>query len=132
MDINRTDSSYQARLSSSNKINKDYGFKQIFDQKLSEINATNTQLPIDNKTNILEHGDKILNLLDNYTRDLIDPAKTLRDIEPLVKSIQKEVDLIETEATDKGYNDKELEGLIRNLVVTANVAAFKFHRGDYV
>ena len=132
MDINEIDNVYKARLWSSNRIKKDNGFKQILDRKLAEIKATTPQTPIDSKADVLEHSDKILNLLDDYARELTDPAKTLKDIEPLVESIEKEVSLIDTEAADEAHNDKDLEGFIKDLAVIANVAAFKFHRGDYI
>ncbi len=132
MDINEIDNVHKARLWASNRINKDNGFKQILDQKLAEIKATTPQTPIDSKADVLEHSDKILNLLDDYARELTDPVKTLKDIEPLVESIEKEVSLIDTEAADEAHNDKDLEGFIRDLAVIANVAVFKFHRGDYI
>lgn len=132
MDINEINNSYKAKLSSSIKVNKDNGFKQIFDRKLAEINATTFQTPIDIKADVLEHSNRILNILDDYAKGLIDPSKTLKDIEPLVESIEKEVGLMEAKAADKGINDKDLDGFIKDLAVTANVAVFKFHRGDYV
>ena len=132
MDINRIGNLYGAKLPSSNKIDRDNGFRQIFDRKLTEIDATTILTSVDSKANVIEHSDKILNLLDDYARELTDPAKTLRDIEPLVESIEKEVSLIEAEAVDKVHNDKELETFIKDLAVTANVAVFKFNRGDYI
>jgi len=63
---------------------------------------------------------------------LTDPSKTLKAIEPLVESIKKEVNTIEAEAAEKVDNDNELERIIKDLTITANVAIFKFHRGDYV
>jgi len=131
MDINRIGNLYGAKLPSSNKIDRDNGFKQIFDRKLTEIDATTIQTSVDSKANVIEHSDKILNLLDDYARELTDPAKTLRDIGPLVETIEKEVSLIEATAVDK-VNDKELETFIKDLAVIANVAVFKFHRGDYI
>lgn len=132
MDIREIGNTYKAQLSSSDRIKKDNGFKEIFDRKVSEINTTTPQTHIDSKAHVLEHSDKILTLLDNYARNLIDPAKTLRDIEPLVKSIEKEVSLVEAEAAEKTHNDKDLERFIKDLALTAHVAAFKFHRGDYI
>jgi len=40
--------------------------------------------------------------------------------------------LIEAEAADKVHQDQELEKFVQDLAVTANVAALKFHRGDYI
>ncbi len=132
MDISEIDNVYQRKPSSSIKKNKDSGFKQVFDRKLAEINATTPRTAIDSKADVIERSDKILNLLGDYARELTDPAKTLKDIEPLIESIEKEVSLIEAEAADKVDNDKDLERFIKDLAVTANVAVFKFHRGDYV
>jgi hypothetical protein len=63
---------------------------------------------------------------------LNDTNKTLKDIAPLVASIKEEADSIERENQDKLQHDKELERFIKELSVTANVAMFKFHRGDYI
>jgi len=132
MDINQIDNSSKVKLPSSHKINKENGFKQIFDQKISETHATTPQNPINIKADVLEHGHKILNLLDNYARDLTDPSKSLRDIEPLIERIKREVSLFEAEAADNAHNDIELERLINDLAVISNVAVSKFYRGDYI
>ena len=132
MDISKIYDSLQGQQSSSKKVDTGNRFKQVFDKKLNEINATIKTPPIGSRSDVIEQGDKILNLLDDYARGLADPAKTLKDIGPLVKSIEKEVSLIKTGASEKIHNDKELEKLIKDLAVTANVALFKFHRGDYI
>ncbi|UCH00873.1 MAG: hypothetical protein JSU78_02625 [Deltaproteobacteria bacterium] len=132
MDVNEIDNLHQAKLSTSNKIKKDNGFRRILDQRLSEINAATAQTPTESKADVLERSDKILNLLDDYARGLTDPGKTLKDIEPLVEGIKKEVRLIEAGAVDSLHNDKDLERFIKDLAVIANVAVFKFHRGDYI
>ena len=133
MNIHEIDNLYQAKSLSSQKINnKDKGFKQIFDQKMAGIHATTSQIPLDCKRDVLVQSDKILHLLDDYARELTDPTRSLKDIEPLVKDIRKEVSLIEDEAAMKIKNDNELEKIIKDLTITANVALSKFHRGDYI
>lgn len=132
MDISKIYDSLQGQPSSSKKVDTGNRFKQVFDKKLNEINATIVTPPIGSRSDVIEQGDKILNLLDDYARGLADPTKTLKDIGPLVKNIEKEVSLIKTEASEKIHNDKELEKFIKDLAVTANVAVFKFHRGDYI
>lgn len=129
MKISKPEDLFKPNLSSPNKTEGDKGFKQIFDRTLNEIN---TPGPVDDKINVIEHGDKILNLLDDYARQLTDPGKTLKDIGPLVDRIENEVRLIETEAAAKVHDDKELETIIKDLSVTANVAVLKFQRGDYI
>ena len=64
-----------------------------------------------------------------FSRELSDPRKTLKDLKPLVDNIEKEVNTFKMEAADKGH---ELDGLVQDLAVIANVALIKFHRGDLV
>jgi len=132
MDINGIDITYKAKPRFVDKVNKNKEFRQIFDKKITGINLAGAPVPPGGKADVLEHGDKILNLLDDYARDLSDSQKTLKHIGPLVETIEKEASLIEAEAADKVQNDSELEKFIKELTVIANVAAFKFHRGDYV
>ena len=132
MDIHQIDNLYQAKSLSSQKINKDNRFKQIFNQKLTDIDATASRTSLDFKRDAVNQSDRILHLLDDYARELTDPSKTLKAIEPLVESIKKEVNTIEAEAAEKVDNDNELERIIKDLTITANVAISKFHRGDYV
>jgi formylmethanofuran dehydrogenase subunit E-like metal-binding protein len=132
MDINGIDVTYKAKPQFADKVNKDNEFRQIFDKKIAGINLAGAPVPPGGKADVLEHGDKILNLLDDYARDLGDSQKTLKHIGPLVETIEKEASLIQAEAADKVQNDSELEKFIKDLTVIANVAVFKFHRGDYI
>jgi hypothetical protein len=132
MDINKVDNSFQAALSSTKKADCDHQFKQIFDRKLNEINGTGSLSPVDNKRNVMEQSEKILNLLDRYSGALSDPTKSLKDIRPLVDSIEKEVGVIESETENQVYDDKALDKIVKDLAVTAKVAMYKFHRGDYI
>jgi len=132
MDINKIGNSFQAKLSSTAKIDDDNQFKEIFDQKLDEIHTTTSPCPVDSKSDVIVQSEKILNLLDHYAGDLADPARTLKDIRPLVDSIEKEVTLMESEAVNKVRNDNALDRLVKDLAVTAKVAMYKFHRGDYI
>ena len=132
MDITRIYDSFQGQPSSSKKVDGDCGFKQVFDKKINEMNAATMNTPVSSKADLIKNGDKILSLLDDYTRELADPAKTLKDMEPLVKIIEKEVSLIQDKSADIVHNDKALEKIIKDLAVTANVAVYKFHRGDYI
>ncbi|MBW2118805.1 MAG: hypothetical protein JRH09_12945 [Deltaproteobacteria bacterium] len=132
MDINSIKNLSEAGFPSSHKINRDKGFGEILDQKIEGLNGTDALNPSESKADVLEHGNRILNLLDDYASELSDPRKTLKHIGPLVETIEIEAVLIEAEAAEKVQNDSELERIIKDLTVTANVAAFKFHRGDYV
>ena len=132
MDITKIYDSFQGQPLSSKKVDSDVGFKQVFDKKINELNAPTMNTPVGSKTDIIKNGDKILTLLEDYTRELADPAKTLKDMEPLVKIIEKEANLIQAKCADIVHNDKALGKIIKDLAVTANVAVYKFHRGDYI
>jgi len=132
MDINKIGNSFREKLSSTAKVNDDHQFKQIFDQKLDELHPTTGHCPVGNKSDIIVQSEKILNLLDHYAGELADPARTLKDIRPLVDNIEKEVTLMESDAVNKVQNDKALDRLVKDLAVTAKVAMYKFHRGDYI
>ena len=131
MDINKIDNSFQAKLTSTAKVDNNQ-FKQIFDKKLDELQTTPSLAPVDSKSDVIVQSEKILNLLDDYAGELADPSRTLKDIRPLVDSIEKEVSLMESEAVNKVQNDKALDSLVKDLAVTAKVAMYKFHRGDYI
>jgi hypothetical protein len=132
MDINKVDNSFQAALSSTKKADCNHQFKQIFDQKLDEINGAESISLVDDKRNVMVQSEKILNLLDRYSGALADPTKSLKDIRPLVDSIEKEVGSIESKAENKVHNDKALDKIVKDLAVTAKVAMYKFHRGDFI
>lgn len=132
MDINKIGNSFQAKLSSTVKVDDDNQFKQIFNQKLDGIHATTSPSSLESKSDVIVQSEKILNLLDHYAGELADPAITLKDIRPLVDSIEKEVTLMESEAVNKVQNDKTLDRLVKDLAITAKVAMYKFHRGDYI
>jgi hypothetical protein len=132
MDITKIYDSFQEQPSASKKMISDCGFKQIFDKKVNEVDAATMNTSVNSKADLIRNGDKIITLLEDYTRDLADPGKTLKDIGPLVKNIEKEVGLIQTKSSDTVHNDKALEKIIKDLAVTANVAVYKYHRGDYV
>jgi hypothetical protein len=70
--------------------------------------------------------------LEEYANELSDPGTSLRDIAPLVERIKEGMSLIEAEAAEKVYGDIGLGSIIGELAVTANVAIFQFHRGDYM
>lgn len=132
MDINKIGSSFQAKLTSTAKKDDDNQFNQIFNQKLDKLNATISSCPVDSKSDVIAQSEKVLNLLDHYAGELADPSRTLKDIGPLVDSIEKEVTLMESEAVNRVQNDKALDRLVKDLAVTAKVAMYKFHRGDYI
>lgn len=111
------------------------GFKKIFDHQMSGVNAIShcqTNSSTGAGTVILDQGERLLSLLDRYANDLENPGKMLKQIEPLVMSIENEVVRIQKTAADATSLDEDLRLLVEELAVTADVATFKFHRGDFI
>lgn len=129
MKINQINNFFESKSLSSHKTDSHNDFKKILSQK---IGRTDAAAPVGNRLDIIEHGDNILNLLEDYAGKLSDPSKTLRDINPLIERIENEVKLIEAEAAQTAEAEPGLAKVVNDLAVTANVAVLKFKRGDYL
>ena len=131
MKINTIPGLFKENSVSFKKIDRNFGFKQLFDIKMNEITAAANSASARSRTRVIERGNKLLDLLDDYARKLTHPSRTLKEIDPLVKRIERELSGIESEFSGKTFTENGLEKIINDLVVTAHVAAFKFRRGDY-
>ena len=79
-------------------------------------------------TGVVNKTDYLLDLLDSYARDMENPNKTLKDIEPLIVSIKQNASEL-VEAAEKISPD--LKEIATETAVAANSEYFKFYRGDY-
>ncbi len=101
-------------------------------KSLGEVAATTSpQLQSLSPAGVIQKTDRLLDLLDNYSKDIDDPEKTLKDIEPLIDTIKKDASLLLAEADNALPGDGDLKQIARETAVTANVEYFKFYRGDY-
>jgi len=97
-------------------------------------NISNIQfnsIPTINKAPNVEQVEHFLNVLDNYNNKLGDPAATLKDIYPLVTTMESETDKI-LPILDSLSDEDELKDVLNRAVITATVEAIKFNRGDYL
>ncbi|MDZ7597238.1 MAG: hypothetical protein U5J82_02845 [Desulfobacterales bacterium] len=67
-----------------------------------------------------------------YAHHLADPAKSLREIAPLVAEIQAQADRLMAAADAGLQHDADLQTLATRSAVAANVEVIRFRRGDYV
>ena len=137
MKINGMSGEFLARghLASKTTEETETGFKGIMDHQIKMVNAPGEVLPTfvcDARTTVLAQGDKLLSLLDDYVADLENPRKTLKQIAPLVDSIENEVCRIHETVADSSMVDEDLLCLMEELKMTADVAMYKFHRGDFL
>jgi len=132
LDIHDISHSNRTVMSSSKRVDSNPGFKKILDAKMDGTSRVLTPSHVDGRAKIIEQGDRITDLLDDYARALADPGRTLKDIAPVVRRIEKETGILEAEADLKLGDDKALGKMVGDLAAMAHVAVFKFNRGDYL
>ena len=129
MEIKRVGDAFQKGLTCASKINENNNFRKLLDAKLSNVGEVSSCAPSVSRRELLEHGETMLGLLDGFAKDLSNAGRTLKEIEPLVKTIEKELVKLESSAEKA---DGGLKGFLNHLAVTGEVAVLKFHRGDFV
>jgi hypothetical protein len=139
MDINRMGSVYPHSISKSRSVSGtgtgDTAFNSIFETQISQTCETGqppSKTLSEEKSAVLARGDRILTLLDTYATDLNTPGKMLKQMEPLVSTIQGELTHMRETVADQFAQDRSLQHLVNELSVTADVAIFKFYRGDFI
>jgi hypothetical protein len=88
------------------------------------------ELPED-KFSTINRVENLINLLDDYRKQLADPAITLRSIEPVLKTITKEKDQLSS-LLDSIPNGEGLKDIVNRALITASLEVMKFNRGDYI
>ena len=89
-----------------------------------------SELPKD-KFYTINRVENLINLLDDYRKQLADPAITLRSIEPVMKTIMKEKDHLSS-LLDSMPNEQGLKDIVNRTLITASLEVLKFNRGDYI
>ena len=132
MDISKIGNFSPAQLSVPGKAQTPGSFREIYQDRLTAVSPMDSQLPIDANTDLMDQGDKVLDLLDVYSAELGNPEKTLKEIDPLATAIEEELNTFESKWADQPHVDEEMEGFAEALTITANVALLKFRRGDFI
>jgi hypothetical protein len=89
------------------------------------VKPTDTQVDGPDEKNLLE-------MLESYARNMADPKKNLKEIEPLIDTLQKEATRLSAEADKAVPDDAALKQIVDEFAVAANVEYVKFYRGDYL
>lgn len=82
-------------------------------------------------SSIIERIENLLNILDEYQKKLKDPDASLKEIDPIIKQMEKEKEnlapILESIKEDDG-----LKNVLNQVLVTSALETMKFNRGDYV
>ena len=120
---------FQQRLNEAQVKNQVDRTNAVVDSnRLGEIQPTGFPIIGSVSTTVVNKTNHLLDLLDSYARDMENPKKTLRDIEPLIVSIKQNAsELVE----DADKISPDLKEIAMETAVTANSEYIKFYRGDY-
>ena len=129
MEIKSVGDSFQKGLTCTSKMKENNSFQRLLEAKLSDVGGVVACAPTASTRELLEQGETMLSLLDGFARDLSNGGRTIKEIEPLVKTIEKELVKLESSAEKA---EGRLKGLLNHLAVTGEVAVVKFNRGDFI
>jgi len=99
---------------------------------ISRLEASNfSELLGKSDSGEIKKVESFLDLLETYTRALSDPANNLKDIDPLVTSLENEKEKLTAlgESLPEGDGLKEI---VNQAVIHSTVEILKFNRGDYL
>jgi len=80
---------------------------------------------------IIDRVENLLNVLDEYQQKLKDPHFSLKEIDPLVKQMEKEKENL-APVLDSFLEDDGLKDILNQTLVTSSLETIKFNRGDYI
>jgi hypothetical protein len=85
--------------------------------------------PMDN-ANMLNRIEYMIDLMDQYRSKMEDPKASLKDLAPLVQTLQAEQEKMEFSLEQLEKNDT-LGGILKQALVTASLEVAKFNSGRY-
>ena len=75
--------------------------------------------------------EDMINLLDRYREKLTDPRITMKQIDPVIKEMTREMENL-APVLDSLPADEELKNILNQTLVTVSLEISKFYRGDYI
>jgi hypothetical protein len=73
----------------------------------------------------------IINLLDRYREKLADPRVTLKQIDPVIREMTREMENL-APVLDSLPADDKLSNILNETLVNVSLEISKFYRGDYI
>ena len=135
-------------ISSKNEKAQGKGFKAVLknevekssnvisqNQKMPSISSIspvqlNMLSPTQNKS-IIERVENLLNILDEYQEKLKDPGISLKEIDPIIKQMEREKKNL-APVLDSIVEGDGLKNILNQTLVTSSLETIKFNRGDYI
>ena len=128
---NKTGPSFENALSKAIDKNQEAVAKPGMVKGLQEIAAPDLKLNHPAKAITSQTGN-LLNLLDDFSGKLQDPAVSLKSIYPMVDKLNQTAETLLNETQKLGSSDSVLKEIATQTAVTARNEYIKFQRGDYL
>ena len=75
--------------------------------------------------------EDMINLLDRYREKLADPRVTMKQIDPVIREMTREIENL-APVLDSLPADEGLKNILNQTLVTVSLEISKFYRGDYI
>ena len=75
--------------------------------------------------------EDMINLLDRYREKLADPRITMKQIDPVIREMTREIENL-APVLDSLPADEGLKNILNQTLVTVSLEISKFYRGDYI
>ena len=75
--------------------------------------------------------EDMINLLDRYREKLADPRITMKQIDPVIREMTREVENL-APVLDSLPADEGLKNILNQTLITVSLEISKFYRGDYI
>ena len=98
-------------------------------ENVMPVQLQNVQPP--QKPSTIDHIQNLLDLLDEYRHKLADPNFTLKDIHPLVESLDGANKQL-APVLDSIAEDDQLKQILNEILVTTSMEVFKYNKGEYI
>ncbi len=79
----------------------------------------------------IDQIENMLDLLDEYRHQLADPNSTLRDIHPLIESLEAANKQL-APVLDSIAEGDQLKQILNETLVTTSTEVFKYNKGEYI
>lgn len=79
----------------------------------------------------MKQAEEALNLLQTYQQELLNPAKSAKDLASTVQSMDREANSLNA-LLENFQNEPEIQSVMERLAVVMKVEVMKYNRGDYV
>lgn len=97
----------------------------------SVLSGNMQNLPALDKPSTIKRLENVLELLDDYRRKLTDPNVTLKDIQPLISTLENENKELKPQLNELARGDK-LKQILNQTLITTSLEVIKFNKGDYI